>query len=60
MGTEIILQEGCCDSNLGRIKYVILVPITPPVDESKLLDPITEDAEFEIMEQPKIGYNPDA
>jgi hypothetical protein len=48
---DIILQEGTCDSNLGKIKYVILIPQNPQPDQKKL-DPITEDAEFEVI-QPK-------
>ena len=53
---DIILQEGVCDSNIGKIKYVILVPIP---EEEKQIEPITEDAEFEIIQPKQISFPQD-
>lgn len=58
MENDIILQEGVCDSNLGKIKYVILVPMEPKTPEAKAIDPITEDADFEVIDKKHLELPP--
>jgi len=48
-------QKGCC-GHIGRIKAVIFFPVQ---GKAKQLDPITEDAEFEIVQPSEIEWRDD-
>lgn len=51
MENEIAKISKGCGAGLGRIIGVIFLPTEPVIDESKTLEPITEDAEFEVIEK---------
>lgn len=51
MENELAKISKSCGAGLGKIVGVIFLPAEPVIDESKALDPITEDAEFEVIEK---------
>lgn len=51
MENEVAKISKGCNAGFGKIIGIIFFAAEPTIHESKTLDPITEDADFEVIEK---------
>lgn len=58
MENEIIKAGAQCCAGLGKVRAIIFFDKEPEMSDQKALDPITEDAEFEVIDKKHLELPP--